>query len=113
MTTIDDFQEAAADDAEWISPLGCSVEEHIQEQLADPEFRREFVRYATAEAVARALIRFRAERSLTQREAASVLGLPERTIARLERGDRIPSADTLVRVAEATGTILRVSFEPR
>jgi hypothetical protein len=31
----------------------------------------------------------------------------------LERSDRIPSARTMVRVAEATGTILRVSFEPR
>jgi transcriptional regulator with XRE-family HTH domain len=78
--------------------------------MADPEYRRVAAKYAVAEEVARVLIRFRNDRRLTQKEAAIDFGMTEKTVCRLERVDRVPSVSTMLRVAEATGTIFTVRF---
>jgi DNA-binding XRE family transcriptional regulator len=92
------------------SPLGEAVTNSIRREWADPEFRREWARLAIAEELARALICFRSERGLTQNAAARLLGMSGPSFSRLERGDRVPNVDTMLRVAEATGTVLRVEF---
>jgi transcriptional regulator with XRE-family HTH domain len=62
--------------------------------------------------VAQALIRFRGERALTQKAAVRLLRMTEPMVSRLERGDHVPNVDTMLRVAEATGTVLQVEFVP-
>lgn len=93
-----------------VSPLGPTVADDARAAMADPAFRRAWEKYAVAEEVARTLIRFRLERGLTQKDAARVLGMTESMVCRLERGDHIPNVATMLRVANATGTVLTVSF---
>ena len=78
--------------------------------MANPEYRRAAEKYAVAEQVARVLIRFRHDRRLTQKDAAIELGMTESMVCRLERGDHVPNVETMLRVAEATGTVLTVRF---
>jgi ribosome-binding protein aMBF1 (putative translation factor) len=77
----------------------------------DPEYVREFDAQAEEFALATALIKARADAGLTQEELAQRMGTTQSVIARLEGGKSRPSTTTLARVAKATGTRLRVSFE--
>jgi AraC-like DNA-binding protein len=60
--------------------------------------------------LASALIGARAHVGLSQSELARRMGTSQAAIARLESGRYLPSARTLQRFAEATGTRLRISF---
>lgn len=93
-----------------ISPLGDSVSDDIRASMQDPAYRRAWAKYAVAEELARTLIRFRIDRGLTQKEAARVLHMTESMVCRLERANHNPSVATMLRVAEATGTVLTVAF---
>ena len=96
---------------EPISPLGSSVMDDHDADMANPAYRRAWDKWAVAEEVALTLIRFRRDRGLTQKSAARVLGMTESMISRLERGDHVPNVRTMLRVADATGTRLTVRFE--
>lgn len=58
------------------------------------------------------LIEARTRAGLTQAQLASRMNTTQSVIARLEGGRVYPSTRTLERIAEATGTRLRISFEP-
>lgn len=62
--------------------------------------------------LADALIRARAHANLTQEQVAQRMGTTQAVIARLESGRVKPSTRTLERFAKATGTRLRIAFEP-
>lgn len=79
-------------------------DELIAEQLrADPEFRAEWERTALARAVAVAIVRYRSEHDLSQRELAERLGMKQPQVARLELGDVNPSIETLMRISAHLG----------
>jgi len=60
-------------------------DELIAEQLrTDPEFRAEWERTALARAVALAIVRYRGDHDLSQRELAERLGMKQPQVARLE-----------------------------
>ncbi|WP_353824211.1 helix-turn-helix transcriptional regulator [Mesorhizobium sp.] len=63
-------------------------------------------------AIAEALIKARGEADMTQEEVAAAMGTTQAVIARLESGRNMPSTRTLQRFAKATGSKLRISFEP-
>jgi ribosome-binding protein aMBF1 (putative translation factor) len=77
----------------------------------DPEYMREYEALEEEFALARALIGARAHAGLTQEELAQRMGTTQSAIARMEGGKAKPSTTTLAKVAKATGTRLRVSFE--
>lgn len=82
-------------------------EELIAEQLRrDPEFRAEWERTALARAVAVAVVRYRTDHNLSQRELAGRLGMKQPQVARLELGEVNPSMDTLMRLSAS----LRIEF---
>ncbi|TDB99939.1 XRE family transcriptional regulator, partial [Micromonospora fluostatini] len=54
----------------------------------------------------------RETRALTQRALAERAGTTQATVARVERGDRVPSLDLLDRLFTALGVQLTVSVEP-
>lgn len=88
-------------------------EELLAEQLRDdPEFRAEWERTALARAVAVAVVRYRAEHDLSQRDLAVQLGMTQPQVARLERGEVNPSMDTLMRVAAGLGIELTIDIRP-
>jgi len=55
--------------------------------------------------------RFRAKARLTQAQLARRMATTQSVIARLESGRARPSTKTLERLATATGTRLRITFE--
>jgi ribosome-binding protein aMBF1 (putative translation factor) len=81
------------------------------EWFKNPEFVREYDALEEEFALATALIKARADAGLTQEELAKRMGTTQSAIARLEGGKSRPSTTTLAKLAKATGTRLRVSFE--
>ncbi len=77
----------------------------------NPDFVREYEALEEEFALAHALIGARAQAGLTQEELAQRMGTTQSAIARMEGGKGRPSTSTLAKVAKATGTKLRVSFE--
>ena len=62
--------------------------------------------------LARALIEARAAAGLSQSQPARRMKTSQSYIARIEGGKVRPSTDALERFAQATGTRLRIIFEP-
>jgi transcriptional regulator with XRE-family HTH domain len=80
--------------------------------MKDPEYRHEYDALAAEFDLARALIEARAQAGLTQEELAERMDTSQSAVARMESGKVMPSGRTLERFARATGTRLRISFEP-
>ena len=88
-------------------------DELIAEQLrTDPEFRTEWERTALARAVAVAIVRYRSEHDLSQRELAERLGMKQPQVARLELGEVSPSIDTLMRISSRLGIEFTIDVRP-
>ncbi len=80
--------------------------------LKDPEYRAAYDRLGTEFEVARALIEARGRAGLTQSELAERMETTQSVVARLESGRVLPSTRTLEKIARATGTRLRIAFDP-
>lgn len=80
--------------------------------LRDPEYLREYRALEEQYALASAMIEARARAGLTQEQLAERMKTSQSAIARMESGRMIPSGSTLKRFARATGTRLRIQFEP-
>ena len=89
-------------------PVGVS----FAQWRKDPAYRAAYDALEEEFTVVRALIEARASAGLTQEEVARRMGTTQAVIARLEGGRVRPSTRTLERFAKATGTRLRISFEP-
>lgn len=80
--------------------------------LGDAEYRREYEALEEEFALASAMIAARKRAGLTQAELAKQMDTSQTAIARMESGRSLPSGTTLKRFARATGTRLRITFEP-
>jgi ribosome-binding protein aMBF1 (putative translation factor) len=88
-------------------------DELIAEQLrTDPEFRVEWERTALARAVAVAIVRYRAEHDLSQRDLAQRLGMRQPQIARLELGEVNPNIETLMRLVSELKIEFTIDVRP-
>lgn len=87
-----------------LKPLDQAIDEHRQ----DPEFRAGWDRTAFARDVANRVVHYRTEHGLSQRELASLVGLVQPQIARLERAEHQPSFDTLAKLTRATGLVFHL-----
>jgi ribosome-binding protein aMBF1 (putative translation factor) len=76
------------------------------------DYREAYRELAPEFNVARAVINARATAGLTQEQLAQRMETTQSVIARLESGRTRPSTQTLERLAAATGTRLKISFEP-
>jgi transcriptional regulator with XRE-family HTH domain len=82
------------------------------EWMKDPEYQAEYERLGLEFALAHALIEARTKAGLTQEELARRMKTTQSVVARLEGGRGRPSTRTLEKIARATGTRLKISFEP-
>lgn len=83
-----------------------------EQWITDPEYRREYDALEEEFSIAQAVTAARAHAGLTQAELAQRMSTTQSVIARLESGRSKPSTATLGKVAKATGTRLRIGFEP-
>lgn len=88
------------------------VAESFAEWRKDPEYVAAYDALEEEFALANALIGARAQANLTQEDLAERMGTSQSAIARLESGRVMPSTRTLRKLAEATGTKLRIVLEP-
>ena len=86
-----------------------NFKDYLNEQLKDPEFKKEFENETTNLESAIALTKVRKESGLSQRDLATVSDVPQSTIARIESGANT-SIDTLTKIANALGKRLTVNF---
>lgn len=77
----------------------------------NPVYREAYDALGSEFELARALIEARTRAGLTQEQLARRMKTTQSVIARLEGGRVRPSTKTLERIATATGTRLRISFE--
>ena len=89
-----------------------SAREVADEWLKDPAHKAAYDALEDEFAIAGALIEARSKADMTQEQVAEAMGTTQTVIARLESGRTMPSTRTLERFAKATGTRLRISFEP-
>jgi transcriptional regulator with XRE-family HTH domain len=84
--------------------------EYKQQALKNPKFSEEYNKYNLEFEVAKMLIKARQLKNKTQSGLAKLVGTTQPTVARLEKGDGLPSLSLLQRIAEAYNTILLVNF---
>jgi len=76
--------------------------------LANPKVKAEYDALAPEFEIAAELIKARVRAGLSQAKLAARMGTSQSTIARLESGQTLPSAKTLLRYAKATGSKFHV-----
>lgn len=79
--------------------------------MKDPVYAREYDALEAEFSLAEALIQARLKAGLTQTDLAARMQTTQSVIARLEGGSAVPSTRVLKRIAAATGTRLKISFE--
>ena len=88
------------------------VEDTFAEWRQDLAYREAYSALEGEFVLAAALIEARAEADISQAEIAKRMHTSQPAVARLEGGHGNPSLKTLRRYAAATGTRLRIVFEP-
>ena len=76
------------------------------------DYREAYERLGPEFELTRALIEARTRAGITQAELAARMKTTQSAVARLESGRVPPSTRTLEKVAQATGTRLRIQFDP-
>jgi ribosome-binding protein aMBF1 (putative translation factor) len=89
-----------------------NLKELHRKWMKDRDYRRADEALAPEFALARAVIQARVRAGLTQQQLARRMETTQSVIARLESGRVRPSTQTLARLASATKTRLKISFQP-
>jgi len=89
------------------------ISEMHKKWMKEPKYRKAYDALEEEFALASAVMDVRNRAGLTQKELARKMGTTQPVVARLEGGRSRPSMRTLERLAEATGSRLLISFEPR
>jgi len=88
------------------------VDDLHDEWMKDPKYRREYKALDEEFSLTAAMIEARSRAGMTQEQVARRMTTTQAAIARLESRGSKPSTSTLRRYARATGSRLRISFEP-
>ena len=84
----------------------------LNEQLKDPEFKKEWDDIQPEMDVIRAIIDNRIAQNLTQKELAERTGINQADVSKIENGTRNPSLKMLKRLAAGMGMALKIEFVP-
>ncbi len=80
--------------------------------MENPSYRAEYEAMRSEFELAAAIIDTRSKAGLTQEQLAELMAAPQSLVARIESGTHNTTLKTLERFARATGTHLRIVFEP-
>ncbi len=92
--------------------MGRNFRETLNEQLKNPEFKKEWDALEPEYQIIKAMLNARKEKAITQKQLADITGIPQADISRLENGNANPSLRTLQRLAEGMGMQLKIEFVP-
>lgn len=83
----------------------------LREDLKDPEFKAHYHEERQALILAMKIAELREKRGLSQKQLAEVMGTSQQAISRIESGEYEGfTLKTLERIAEATGTRVKIEF---
>ncbi|MCB6296336.1 helix-turn-helix domain-containing protein [Anaerostipes caccae] len=85
----------------------------INEQLKDPEFKREYEKLQPEMDVIRAMVDARISQNLTQKQLSDRTVIDQADISKLENGTRNPTLNLLKRLADGMGMSLKIEFIPK
>lgn len=88
------------------------VNDLFEKWRKDPEFVKEYEALEEEFSIASALIAARAQADMTQEDVAEKMQTSQSYVAKLEGGRVSPTMKALKRYAEATGSRLKIVFEP-
>lgn len=86
------------------------MQKYLDEQLKNPEFKKEYDALEPEFALIRAILNARREKGITQKELSERTGIAQGDISKLENGSANPSVKTLKRVAAALGKKVKIEF---
>ena len=86
---------------------------YLNEQMKNPEFRKEWDALEPEFNMMQALIDARKTRNMTQKELAEKTGIDQSDISKIETGNANPALSTLKRLAEGMDMVLRLEFIPK
>mgnify|MGYP001573285416 FL=1 len=86
-------------------------ETHKKQLMRNPAFRKAYEESRLEYEIARAVIRARIEKGLTQKQLADKLNTKQSVISRVESANTTPSLSLLKRLAHALNTTLQVQFK--
>ena len=89
-----------------------NYDKFFEEQMKNPEFRKEWEALQPERAIVQAMIDARNKTGMTQKELSEKTGITQADISRLENGNANPSLKTLQRRAEGMGMTLKLEFVP-
>ena len=90
-----------------------TFDDMLNEQLQDPEFRKEYEAIQPEMDVIRAIEDARISQNLTQKELSERSGINQADISKIENGTRNPSLNLLKRLADGMGMTLKIEFVPK
>lgn len=90
-----------------------TLDDMLNEQLQDPEFRKEYEAIQPEMDVIRAIVDARISQNLTQKELSERSGINQADISKIENGTRNPSLNLLKRLADGMGMTLKIEFVPK
>lgn len=92
--------------------MGKNFRETLNEQMKNPEFRKEWDALEPERQIMHAMLEGRQLNHLTQEQLAEATGINQANISRLENGTANPSLSTLKRLAAGMGMELKLEFVP-
>ncbi|MBU3979682.1 helix-turn-helix domain-containing protein [Patescibacteria group bacterium] len=87
------------------------LQTHKKQLMKNPKFRKLYEESEIEYQIARAVIRARIEKGLTQKQLAERLNTKQSVISRLESSNTTPSLSFLKRLADALQIKLQVQFK--
>ena len=87
--------------------------EYLSEQLKDADFAAEWERQAPEREYIKAIVAARMELNLTQKQLASMTGIRQSNISRIENGNSSPTVATLQQIASGMGKTLHIEFRQK
>ncbi len=90
-----------------------TLNNYIDEQMKDPEFKEEWDKLDTEFALIESIIKARETAGLTQAELAKMIGTKQPALSRLERGGfKTATVETLTKIARALNAELIIKVQP-
>ena len=87
-----------------------TLDEYLNDQLKDPEFKKEWGKSEAVYQLTRELIRARIKGKISQRQLAQKAGTTQAVISRIENMSVSPSISLVQRLANSLGKKLEIKF---
>ena len=92
--------------------MSTNFDDFLEQQLSDPELRREYDAQQPEHAIIQTMIDARKHAGRHKKNSPSALESPRVTSANSKKGNANPSLRTLQRLASGMGMTLRIEFSP-